>query len=92
VKNNPVFSVTLAGAQIFPAPNSSALGNRESDRQARSGATSGKVTLSGVTATAVTINEAFAGATGASLITLAVNASTAVSGTCPRAHCSPQTR
>jgi len=42
-----------------------------------SGATSGKVTLSGVTATAVTLNEAFAGATGAGVITLAANGVTA---------------
>jgi hypothetical protein len=77
VKNNPVFSVTLAGAQIFPAPSSSASGTANLTVKLGSGATSGKVTLSGVTATAVTINEAFAGTTGASLITLAVNASTA---------------
>ena len=77
VKNNPVFSVTLAAAQIFPAPSSSASGTANLTVKLGSGATSGKVTLSGVTATAVTINEAFAGTTGASLITLAVNASTA---------------
>ncbi len=77
VKNNPVFSVTLAAAQIFPAPSSSASGTANLTVKLGSGATSGKVTLSGVTATAVTINEAFAGATGASLITLAANGSTA---------------
>ena len=77
VKNNPVFSVTLAAAQIFPAPSSSASGTASLTVKLGSGATSGKVTLSGVTATAVTINEAFAGATGASLITLAANGSTA---------------
>jgi CHRD domain-containing protein/Big-like domain-containing protein len=77
VKNNPVFSVTLSAAQIFPAPSSSASGTANLTVKLGSGATSGKVTLSGVTATAVTINEAFAGATGASLITLAANAGTA---------------
>ena len=77
VKNNPVFSVTLAAAQTFPAPSSSASGTANLTVKLGSGATSGKVTLSGVTATAVTINEAFAGATGASLITLAANGSTA---------------
>jgi CHRD domain-containing protein/Big-like domain-containing protein len=77
VKNNPVFSVTLAAAQIFPAPSSSASGTANLTVKLGSGATSGKVTLGGVTATAVTINEAYAGATGASLITLAANASTA---------------
>jgi hypothetical protein len=77
VKNNPVFSVTLAAAQIFPAPSSSASGTANLTVKLGSGAISGKVTLSGVTATAVTINEAFAGATAASLITLAANGSTA---------------
>ena len=76
VKNNPVFSVTLTAAQIFPAPGSSASGTANLTVKLGSGATSGKVTLSGVTATAVTINEAFAGATGAGLITLAANGST----------------
>jgi CHRD domain/Bacterial Ig domain len=77
VKNNPVFSVMLAAAQIFPAPSSSASGTANLTVKLASGATSGKVTLSGVTATAVTLNEAFAGATGASVITLAANGGTA---------------
>jgi len=67
----------LAAAQIFPAPGSSASGTANLTVKLGSGATSGKVTLSGVTATAVTINEAFAGATGAGLIALAANGSTA---------------
>src|SRR5882762_1842752 len=77
VKNNPAFSIAMAAAQIFPAPSSSASGTANLTVKLASGATSGKVALSGVTATAVTIKEAFAGATGASLITLAANASTA---------------
>src|SRR6266853_1760351 len=77
VKNNPVFSVTIAPAQIFPAPASSATGTASLTVKLASGATSGKVTLSGVTATAVTLNEAFAGATGAGVITLAANGGTA---------------
>ena len=77
VKNNPAFSVAMAAAQIFPAPNSGASGTANLTVKLASGATSGKVTLSGVSATAVTINEAFAGATGASLITLAANGGTA---------------
>src|SRR5438874_2689980 len=67
----------MAAAQIFPAPNSGAAGTASLTVKLASGATSGKVTLSGVSATAVTINEAFAGATGASLITLAANGGTA---------------
>jgi len=77
VKNNPVFSVAMAAAQIFPAPSSTATGTASVTVKLASGATSGKVTLSGVTATAVTLNEAFAGATGASVITLAANGGTA---------------
>ena len=77
VKNNPVFSVKMAAAQIFPAPSSTATGTASVTVKLASGATSGKVTLSGVTATAVTLNEAFAGATGASVITLAANGGTA---------------
>jgi hypothetical protein len=73
VKNNPAFSVAMAAAQIFPAPNSTATGTANLTVKLASGATSGKVTLSGVSASAVTINEAFAGATGVSLITLAAN-------------------
>ena len=77
VKNNPVFSVTMASAQIFPAPSSTATATANLTVKLASGATSGKVTLSGVTATAVTINEAFAGALGAGVITLAANGGTA---------------
>ena len=77
VKNNPVFSVTMAAAQISPAPSSSATGTANLIVKLANGATSGTVTLSGVTATAVTINEAFAGATGAGVITLAANGGTA---------------
>jgi hypothetical protein len=77
VKNTPVFAVTMAAAQISPAPSSTATGTANLTVKLASGATSGKATLSGVTATAVTINEAFAGALGASVITLAANAGTA---------------
>ncbi len=77
VNNTPAFTVALAAEQIFPAPSSSATGTANLAVKLGTGATSGKVTLSGVSATAVTINEAFAGSTGASVITLAANASTA---------------
>src|ERR1700687_1860879 len=45
VKNNPVFSVMMAAAQIFPAPGSSATGTANLSGQLASGATSGKATL-----------------------------------------------
>jgi len=77
VDNNPAFSVTLKPSEIFPAPTSSATGTASLKVKLANGAASGKVTVSGVTATAVTINDAFAGNTGASLITLTANAGTA---------------
>jgi len=76
VNNNPVFSVAMTPAQIFPAPNSHATGTANLTVKLANGTVSGKLTVSGVTATAVTINEAFAGNSGASLITLTANAGT----------------
>jgi hypothetical protein len=77
VNNSPAFNVTLAAAQIFPAPSSNATGTANLTVKLGSGAASGKVTLNGVSATAVTINEAFAGTSGAGVITLTANAGTA---------------
>lgn len=77
VGNTQAFTVMLAAAQIFPAPGSSATGTASLTVKLATGATSGKVTLSGVTATALTINEGFAGNTGAAAITLTASASTA---------------
>jgi hypothetical protein len=66
-----VAAVAMTAAQIFPAPNSSASGMANITVKLESGATRGTVMLSGLTATAVTINEGFAGATGPRVITLA---------------------
>jgi hypothetical protein len=77
VDNNPAFAVTLSAAQIFPAPTSSATGTATLTVKLGTGAVSGRVTLNGVNATAVTINEGFAGSTGAGVITLTANAGTA---------------
>jgi hypothetical protein len=76
VDNNPTFSVDLSAAQLFPKPNSTATGTASLTVKLASGAVSGKVNLNGVVATAVTINEAFAGAGGGALITLAANGAT----------------
>jgi hypothetical protein len=76
VLNNPAFKVSLAAAQIFPAPNSTATGTANLSAKLATGALTGKVTLTGVTATAVSINEAFAGNTGSSLVALTSNAGT----------------
>jgi hypothetical protein len=77
VENNPAFQVSMAPAQLFPAPNSSASGVANLSAKLGTGAMGGKVTLRGMNATSVTINEAFAGATGASAIVLAPNGTTA---------------
>ena len=77
VDNNPAFTVAMVPAQIFPAPASSAKGTANLTVKLANGTVTGKVTLSGVTASAVSINGAFAGNTGASLIMLTANAGTA---------------
>jgi hypothetical protein len=76
VDNNPAFQVTLQASQIIPEPTSSASGSASLTVKLANGSISGKVTLSGVTATAVTINDAFAGNTGSSIISLNANAAT----------------
>jgi hypothetical protein len=73
VQNMANFAVAMSAAQIFPMPTSSASGEANLTVDLDSGATSGKVTLSGIAATAVTINEAFAGATGSRVIVLNAN-------------------
>ena len=71
VSNMAAMTVAMAPAQVFPAPSSSASGTAHITVELASGATRGTVVLSGLTATAVTINEGFAGATGPRVITLA---------------------
>jgi Bacterial Ig domain/CHRD domain len=68
-----VAAVAMTAAQIFPAPSSSASGTANISVNLASGATSGNVMLRGLTATAVTLNEGFAGATGPRVITLVAN-------------------
>ena len=70
-------AVAMTAAQIFPTPSSSASGTANVTVKLESGAMRGKVMLSGLTATAVTINEGFAGATGPRAITLEAHAGTA---------------
>ena len=75
VDNHPAFAVTLTAAQIFPTPGSAASGTAQLKADLASGALSGRVMLSGVTATAVTLNTGFAGDRGALLLTLQPGAS-----------------
>src|SRR6185312_1015591 len=70
VDNNPSFAVSLSPTQLMPAPPSGASGTANIAAKLASGALSGQVMLSGMSATAVSLNEAFAGNSGAPLITL----------------------
>jgi hypothetical protein len=71
VKNHAAASVPMTPAQIFPAPRSSASGMASLKVNMETGAVRGTVQLSGVTATAVSINEGFAGSSGSAVIHLA---------------------
>jgi len=76
VLNNPAFQMALVAAQIYPAPTTSASGTANLNAKLATGALSGKVTLTGVTATGVSINEAFAGTTGSVVSALQASAGT----------------
>ena len=65
-----IAAVAMTAAQIFPAPMSQASGMADLTVKLDTGATRGTVKLTGLSATAVTINEGFAGATGPALIRL----------------------
>src|SRR3989442_7231762 len=67
VENNPTFTVEMAATQLFPAPQSAATGTAGVTVKLATGAVSGKVNLTGIVSTAVTINEGFAGAAGPGL-------------------------
>jgi hypothetical protein len=73
VLNKPTFTVTLSPAQIYPAPASTASGTATVTVNLVTGAVSGKVMLTGVTATAVNLYEGFAGMAGGSLVMLTQN-------------------
>ena len=70
VDNNPTFTPGLSPGQLFPAPASGAAGTASLTAHLGKGSVAGKVTLSGVTATNVSINEGFAGSSGSPVITL----------------------
>ena len=73
VLNNPTVNAALSPAEIYPAPTSSASGAASVTVNLVTGVASGKVQLAGVTATGVTLNSGFAGAAGASVVTLTKN-------------------
>jgi hypothetical protein len=64
VNNNPVIAVVLTPNETFPLPTSTASGEGELTFNLVSGAVSGGVTVSGLTATLAHIHRAFAGAAG----------------------------
>ncbi|HEY8053929.1 MAG: CHRD domain-containing protein [Steroidobacterales bacterium] len=70
VKNTAAAAVAMAPSQVFPAPQSGASGMANITVKLETGATRGTVQLRGVTATAVSINEGFAGSSGAAVIRL----------------------
>lgn len=67
--------VTLSASQVFPAAASTATGTGSVTVDQGSGALSGSVTLSGMTATNVELGDAYAGAPGTSIATLSHDAS-----------------
>jgi hypothetical protein len=75
VNNNPTFTPGLSPGQLFPAPASGASGTANLSAHLGNGAVAGKVMLSGVTPTTVSINEGFAGNTGNVLINLTASGS-----------------
>ena len=76
VLNKPTFTVSLSPAQIYPVPTSTASGTATVTVNLVTGAVSGKVMLTGVTATAVNLYEGLAGVTGGSVIMLTQNTMT----------------
>jgi hypothetical protein len=73
VDNHPAFTIALSPAQIVPAPVSAGSGTAHLSVNLGTGSLSGSVVLSGLTATAVTLNQAFAGDHGAALVTLSTS-------------------
>jgi len=64
-------AVAMSASQIFPMPSSKASGVARVSVESATGAVSGTVTLSGMSARTVTINQGFAGSTGEAVVTLA---------------------
>lgn len=72
-----VAAAAMSPAQIFPTPSSRASGMARISVDSQTGAVSGTVSLSGMSARSVTINQGFAGSTGETLVTLAPRAGSA---------------
>jgi Bacterial Ig domain/CHRD domain len=74
VQNPAGAAAVMDPSQIFPVPDSKASGRAQLSVHADTGSVSGAVTLAGLSATAVTINEGLAGSTGATVIALSQHA------------------
>jgi hypothetical protein len=77
VQNAAAAVGAMTPGQIFPAPMSGASGTAAVSVEPESGALHGKVRLAGITATAVTLNEGFAGASGPAIVRLAASGANA---------------
>ncbi len=67
------FAVTLSAEPLFPKPTTTASGEGTFAVDTTSGALSGHVELSGITATGAELGDAFAGAHSAAIVTLTVD-------------------
>ena len=67
-------AAAMSPAQIFPTPSSKATGMARIRVDAQTGALTGTVSLSGMSARSVTINQGFAGSSGEAVVTLAPRA------------------
>jgi mono/diheme cytochrome c family protein len=74
VNNNPVINLFLTPDEVFPRPTSTASGLGQLTFNLITGAVTGGVSLTGVTATLAHIHQAYAGANGPIIINFAVNA------------------
>ena len=70
-------AAAMSAAQVFPTPSSKAVGVARISVAPDTGAVSGTVSLSGMTARTVTVNQGFAGSTGEAVVTLAPRAGSA---------------
>ena len=70
-------AAAMSSAQVFPTTSSKAVGVARISVAPDTGAVSGTVSVSGMTARTVTINQGFAGSTGEAVVTLAPRAGSA---------------
>ena len=77
VSNSGAFALTLSPDQLFPVPASTATGTGTLTFNNTTGQGSGHVTLSGMSATAVELGDAYAGSASTAISTLVQNAGNA---------------